>query len=145
MPPKRLARPRPHVGSIAQTVRLPAAPMAVYAALMESRQHAAFTGGAARIDARRGGKFTTYDGYATGRFTALVPGARIASTWRADGWREGITSQVSIELVAAGKGTSLRFEQVGVPRGQVGEIRDGWREFYWVPLKKYLGRAAAEE
>jgi len=125
-------------GTIRQTIRFHATPRSLYAAFTESRRHAAFTRSPARIQARVGGKFSAYDGYAEGRMLVLGPAKEIALSWRASDWPEGVESTIRITLKPAGKGTVLTFVQEGVPRDQVADIREGWREFYWEPLRKYL-------
>ncbi len=126
-------------GTIAQSVTLPAPPAAVYSTLMNSRQHAAFTGAAALIKARVGGAFSCYDGYISGLTVELVPGKRIVQAWRSQGWPKGLYSLVTFALSpTVGGKTKLRFTQIGLPAGDVKAKSDGWRTHYWQPLKRYL-------
>jgi uncharacterized protein YndB with AHSA1/START domain len=124
--------------TIRQTVTLPAAPRAVYRAWMSSKQHAAFTGDAARISRTVGGPFSTYGGYAAGRNLALEPGRRIVQSWRASDWPEGVESKLTVRLAKVRGGTRLTFVQTGVPPDQRGSIAAGWKEWYWDPLRKYF-------
>ncbi len=128
--------------TIRQTVTLKASPLEVYNALMDSRTHSTFTGSAAHISPRVGGRFTAYDGYARGVNLALVPGRKIAQSWRASDWPEGHSSTATFALTRVPGGTKLTFTHAGVPDDQVAEIRRGWIEFYWEPLKKLLATAA---
>lgn len=128
--------------TIRQTVTIRAAPLAVYEALMDSRIHSAFTGSAARISPRVGGRFTAYDGYAEGRNLELIPGRKIVQTWRASDWPEGHYSTATFALAKARTGTTLTFTQAGVPDDQAAAVRQGWVEFYWEPLKAMLATAA---
>lgn len=130
------------MATIRQTVTIPAAPLAVYRALMDSRTHAKFTGAAARISPRVGGRFTAYDGYAEGRNLELVPGRRIVQSWRASDWPAGHYSTATFALARTGTGTRLTFTQTGVPGDQTAAIRDGWTEFYWEPLRALFATAA---
>jgi len=124
--------------SIRQTAQFKAAPHAVYEALMDSRQHGELTGGKARISRRVGGRFSVYDGYATGVNLKLVPDKEIVQTWRAEDWPEGHFSRVQFKLARTGTGTKLTFVQSGVPARHYAEIKQGWIDFYWKPMKELL-------
>ena len=124
--------------SIHQTTQFRTAPHEVYEALMDSRQHGKFTGGKARISRKEGGKFSVYDGYAFGVNLKLVPDKEIVQTWRADDWPKGHFSRVSLKLTRTKSGTKLTFIQTGVPAEQYADIKQGWVDFYWKPLKKLL-------
>jgi uncharacterized protein YndB with AHSA1/START domain len=127
---------------INQTVTLAARPAAVYAALMEEKQHAEFSGNPAQIDARVGGAFTCYGGYIKGVTVELVPAKLIVQAWRSKGWPKGFYSLVTFALAPSGRGkTKLTFTQVGVPAGDVKAKSSGWRTHYWEPLNRYLAAA----
>jgi uncharacterized protein YndB with AHSA1/START domain len=128
--------------TIVQSVTLPGRPAAVFAALMDENRHSAFTGDAAQIDARVGGKFTCYGGYINGITVELVPDKLIVQAWRASGWPKGFYSLVTFALSSAGSGkTKLRFTHLGVPTRDFKAKSSGWRSHYWDPLKRYLSKA----
>ena len=60
----------------------------IYDALMDSKKNSLFTNGKASISKKVGGKFSAYDGYATGKNLELVEGKKIVQTWRASDWKE---------------------------------------------------------
>ena len=125
--------------NITHSVTLPSRPAAVYAALMDEKKHAAFTGDAAKIDARVGGSFTCYGGYITGVTVELVPDKLIVQAWRAKGWPKGFYTLVTFALSPAGSGkTKLRFTHLGVPTRDFKAKSNGWPSHYWEPLKRYL-------
>lgn len=126
--------------TIRQRVRLPAEPLSVYRALMDPKQHAAFTGDPARISAKVGGAFTASGGYIKGKNLKLVPGKTIVQTWQASDWPPGHWSQVTFNLAKKGRGTELSFVHTGVPAAFYADIRQGWIDYYWEPLKQYLAR-----
>lgn len=109
---------------------------------MDSRTHSRFTGGKAVISRRVGGKFTTFDGYATGKNLTLIPNRKIVQTWHADGWPDGHYSTVTFALRKVKDGTKLAFTQTGVPISQVASVKQGWIDFYWVPLKVLLAKSS---
>jgi uncharacterized protein YndB with AHSA1/START domain len=128
--------------TIVQTVTLPARPAAVYAALMDEKQHTGFTGVEARIDPRVGGAFTCYDGYISGVTVDLVPNKLIVQAWRSKGWPKGIYSLVTFALAPSGRGkTKLSFTHLGVPARDVKAKSSGWRSHYWEPLQRFLTTA----
>ncbi len=124
--------------NLKQTVSLRAKPKEVYDLLIDPKQHAMFTGADAQIDARPGGRFTHYDASLEGFVVHLEPGARIVLAWRSTGWPRGHYSIADITLKATGSGTRLDFSQFGIPAYDFDEIREGWRTYYWKPLKEYL-------
>ncbi len=127
--------------SIRQSVMLPATPKAVYDALMSAKEHAAFTHAATRISRRVGGRFSAGDGYISGKNLELVEGKKIVQEWRGDeeGWPEDHFSIATFSLAPAGKKTRLTFTQTGVPVEFADAIAQGWKDFYWEPLRAYLG------
>ena len=133
---------RMNTRTITQTVTLPARPAAVYAALMDEKQHAAFTNDAARIEPRVGGAFTCYGGYITGVTVELVPAKLIVQAWRSKGWAKGFYSLVTFALSPSGRGkTKLTFTHLGVPAGDFKAKSSGWRSHYWEPLQRHLAAA----
>src|SRR5438552_2813806 len=62
---------------------VPAEPDRVFAAWMDSREHAAFTGGGeAVVEPWSGGRFIAWDGYMHGILLGVDEGRRIVQTWR---------------------------------------------------------------
>jgi activator of HSP90 ATPase len=123
---------------IRQAVTIKASPHDVYEALMDSKQHAEFTGGRAAISRKVGGKFTAFDGYARGVNLELVPDKKIVQTWRAEDWPEGHYSKATFTFTKVESGTKLKFTQTGVPEDQYASISQGWRDYYWAPMKEML-------
>jgi len=74
--------------TIKQSVTIKASPHVVYEALMDSKKHAAFTGGKATISRKVGGKFSVFDEYAEGENLELVPDKKIVQSWRASDCRK---------------------------------------------------------
>ena len=129
--------------TIRQRVTLPAPPDEVYRALAESTRHAAFTGSPARMPKRAGGKMTAYGGYISGKVLGLWPGRGLLQTWRTTEWPEGVPdSRLEIQLAPAGAGTRLTMIHSEVPASRVRRYTEGWRAFYWAPLRRYLKRSA---
>jgi activator of HSP90 ATPase len=124
--------------TIKQTVTIKASPHDVYEASMDAKKHAKFTGGKAVISRAVGGKFNVFDGYAEGTNLELVPDKKIVQSWRADDWPKGHYSKATFELKASGNGTTLIFTQTDVPEEFMGDIAQGWQDYYWKPMKEML-------
>ena len=124
--------------AIKQTVTFKASPHDVYEALMDSKKHAKFTGDKATISQKVGGKFSAFDGYSEGTNLELIPDNKIVQTWRASDWPEGVYSKVTFSFKEIAVGTRLTFTQIGVPVKQYDEIAQGWRDYYWAPMKEML-------
>ena len=126
--------------TIKQSIRFKASPHEIYQALLDAKEHSAFTGGIAKITPVVGAAFEAYDGYITGRNLQLKEDKKIVQAWRAeeDGWPEDLFSRVTIELKETKTGTEVSFTQTGVPIAHAKSIRDGWEEYYWRPLKRML-------
>jgi activator of HSP90 ATPase len=124
--------------NIRQTVAFKASPHEVYESLMDSRQHAKFTGAKASISRKVGGKFTAYDGYIEGVNLDLVPDEKIVQSWRGSDWPEGHYSRATFSLQQVEGGTRLTFIQTEVPEDQYDSISQGWHDYYWKPMKKML-------
>jgi activator of HSP90 ATPase len=124
--------------TIRQSVTLKASPHDVYEALMDSKKHTKFTGGKTSISREVGGKFSAFDGYAEGVNLQLVPDKKIVQSWRASDWPEGHYSEATFLFKEIKGGTRLTFNQTGVPEEQSDEIAQGWRDYYWAPMKEML-------
>ena len=123
---------------ILQTVTFPVPAHEVYEALMDSKKHAAFTGGAAEISREVGGAFSAYDGYISGRNLELVPDRKIVQSWRAVDWEQDVFSTITFELTPVPGGTRLDFTHSDVPDGTETEFAQGWIDNYWEPMKAFL-------
>jgi activator of HSP90 ATPase len=124
---------------IKQQVTFDATPHAVYDALLDSKQHAAFTGDTARASKKVGARFRSYGTYIEGVNVELVEGKRIVQAWRASDWPKGAYSIATFSLDLAPKGkTKLVFTQTGVPNAQHKSITQGWKDYYWKPMKLYF-------
>ena len=127
--------------TIRQTAVIAGTPRQVYAALIESKKHTAFTGVSAKIVPKVGGAFSCFDGYITGTTLHLVPNKLIVQAWRSRGWPAATFSIVTFALAkAAGGKTKLSFSQLGVPASDVKEKSAGWRSYYWKRLNAYFGK-----
>jgi activator of HSP90 ATPase len=136
----RLCRLDRMTTTIRQTVRFPASASALYEAFLSPKAHAAFTGAPARISDKPRAKFRVVD-YASGENLSLTKGRQIIQTWRADDWDEDAPD--SVLILNFGDDGTLEMVHAGVPDDQKAALADGWRQYYWKPLRAYLKRAQA--
>jgi len=126
------------VKNLRQTVTFKSAPKEVYEALVDPEVHELFTGDSAELDPRVGGRFRHYGGSLEGVVVDLEKDRRIVLAWRSTGWPKGHYSIAQFLLAKVAGGTRLTFEQFGIPAGDFADIADGWKTYYWAPLKHYL-------
>ncbi len=131
---------------------IPAAPLRVYRAWLDGREHGAFTGRKAEVEPGIGGAFVAGDGYIRGRTLALSGGRRIVQAWRTSDFPAASEdSVVEILLEEAPGGTKLTLHHTGLPEGQGARIRDAWIDGYFEPMKRFFsprprrGRAKGKE
>ncbi|MGO9590249.1 MAG: SRPBCC domain-containing protein [Candidatus Acidiferrales bacterium] len=124
--------------SLHQEIDLPASPHRIYAALLDSKTFAAFSGAAAVIDPALGGAFSMFDGQITGRNVELVPDERIVQAWRPGSWAPGVYSIAKFEFRPQGSQTKVILDHTGFPEGKFAGLDSGWYDHYWNPLKKYF-------
>ncbi len=131
--------------TIKQSVAIRATPVEVYDALVNAKKHAAFTGAKATSSNKEGGKFTAWDGYITGKYLKLTPGRKIVVEWSTREWpSEYPPSMIEFAFERADKGMRLTMVQTQVPAAQAPNYRQGWKDYYWNPLKRYFaGKAKA--
>jgi activator of HSP90 ATPase len=124
--------------TIRQSVTFKASVDTVYEALLDSKKHAKFTGSVVKMSREIGGKFSVYGGDIQGVNLELVPGQRIVQSWRYSDWPKGHYSKATFSLTGVPGGTRLIFTQIGVPEQFYDDIKQGWRDYYWAPMKKML-------
>ncbi len=127
---------------IRQTVTFPKAkPTEVYNLIMDERKHSSFTGSKVSMsDDEVDGKFEVYDGYCTGFNIELKVGKKIVQGWhfKEDGWPDDHFSICTFIFSKVPTGTKLSFTQTAIPEHKADALKDGWKLYYWNPMKAYL-------
>lgn len=124
--------------TIRQRIAFNASAHDVYEMLMNSKKHSQYTGSSARISGKVGGNFSVYDGYASGKNLTLIKDKKIVQTWRTTEWDEGHYSIVEFSLSVTKSGCMLAFTQRDVPHEHYAAIKQGWIDYYWMPMKEML-------
>jgi activator of HSP90 ATPase len=124
--------------TIQQSVTFKAIPHDVYELIMDSKKHAKFTGAPVKMSREVGEKFSIWSGDIEGVNLELVPDKLIAQSWRYNDWPENHFSKVTFSFSEVPSGTKLTFTQTDVPEEHYEDIAQGWKDFYWKPMKKIL-------
>lgn len=129
-----------NVQTIRQIATFNASPLEVYELFMNQQKHEEFTGAHATISRLINGKFSTYDDYCTGYNIELIEGERIIQAWHFNevGWPSNHYSVCKFIFEPIGNRTKLNFRQQLVPDSHVRKLKQGWKDYYWEPIKLYL-------
>jgi uncharacterized protein YndB with AHSA1/START domain len=112
-----------------------APPATVFSFFADPARWLRWQGVEAAIEPRPGGAFRMNvrgDGFASGRFTEVVPGRRIVFTW---GWERpelGVppgSTTVEIDLLPDGDGTILRLTHHNLPGTALDSHHWGWEHY----------------
>jgi activator of HSP90 ATPase len=124
--------------TIRQTVKFRATPKRLFALYLDAKEHSAFSGCPTKVSAKVGAPFRAMD-YITGRNLVITPEQQIVQSWRADDWRKGdLDSVLILNFRKIPTGVELEMIHAGVPERHAKALADGWRRFYWAPIKKHL-------
>lgn len=114
-------------------------PKEIYDLYMDPKKHSAFTMGKVTIQPKPGGKFSAWGGGLSGKFLQLVKDKMIVQSWRSDAFKTSdLDSTLVLQLHAQGKDTVLHMVHANVPEQDHAGVTDGWRDYYWLPMKEYL-------
>lgn len=116
-----------------------ASPDDVYAAWMNAKTHAAFTGAPAAVAPRVGTRHTAWDGYIHGWVLKVGPGRRAVFAWRTSEFAPtDLDSVVELSVERAKGGARVKLYHWEIPEGQGERYAKGWEDFYFAPLDRYF-------
>ena len=118
---------------------MPAEAGDVYDAWLDSKAHAAMTGGGAARQSRKvGAGVAAWDGYISGKNLSLKAGERIVQSWRTTQFTAAdADSRIDIRLESSARGTKVTLTHSNVPDGHT-TYREGWKTHYFEPMKAYF-------
>jgi len=128
------------LGSIHQIIQFNTTAERVYEMVMDERIHSKFTESLVTMSREIKGEFLVFDGYCTGYNRELIPGEKIVQAWHfeEDGWPQGHFSECTFIFKNTGQNCQLDFKQTGIPEHKVEALTEGWKSYYWEPMKSYL-------
>ena len=126
--------------SIKRIVKFDCNPAEAYSLIMDAEKHSAFSGANVIMSKKPNGKFDIFDGYCQGYNIELFEGKKIVQGWHfaEDGWPDDHYSTCTFLFEPLENKTKLTFIQTNVPAHKVEELRKGWNQYYWEPIKAYL-------
>jgi uncharacterized protein YndB with AHSA1/START domain len=127
------------------TAAIPATPVEIYQAWLDSLGHSEMTGGEASMSDEVGAEVTAWDGYISGRNLELIPGERIVQSWRTAEFGDADEdSVITVVLQEIGAGTLLTLEHRNVPDEHRSYEEGGWQSNYFEPMIAYFTEIKAE-
>lgn len=115
---------------------IPATPAEIYKTWLSRKGHAAMTGSPATMSRK---EFTAWDGYIWGRTLELEPDRRIVQAWRTTEFADDDPdSRLEILLSPVKGGTKVTLTHTEIPPGQADSYKQGWKDFYFKPMKAYF-------
>jgi activator of HSP90 ATPase len=121
------------------SIILPVDQKRLYLAWLSGKEHSAFTGSPAKVIAKKGGVFSAWDGYISGKTIKMEPYHQITQIWRTTEFpADAPDSTLEILIDKVKDGSKLTLVHRGIPNGKAGEYKKGWKDFYFSPMKKYF-------
>ncbi len=112
----------------------------IYAAWLNSEEHAKMTGGEAEVSNSEEGSFSVWDGYITGKNVSLVIDSEIVQTWRSTEFKDSdADSELTVRFKDNADGCELTLIHSNIPDGQP-DYEQGWEDHYFVPMREYFGK-----
>jgi activator of HSP90 ATPase len=113
----------------------------LYTDWLDSDAHSKFTGSPARINPLLNGKFSAWEGYIFGTNKSFQPFRKIVQTWRTTEFSEKDEDSI-LEVIFENTGdkTRLILKHSNIPEGQGEDYKQGWKDFYFKPMKKYYNK-----
>ena len=126
--------------NIKQTVSFNAKPEDVYDIIMNPKKHSALTGSKVKMSNKPNGKFEVFEGYAKGYNIQLEKVKKIIQAWHfaEEGWPDDHFSICTFVFEPTAKGTKMIFTQTGIPEHKAKSLAEGWKQYYWEPIKAFL-------
>lgn len=128
-------------GSIEQSVLFNTSASALYDFFMDAEKHSAFTNSEVSMLDKTGEAFSVFDGYCSGVNLELERGKKIVQSWNfaEEGWPDDHYSICTFTFEEVPEGCLLHFLQTEIPEHKVEDLKKGWVEYYWNPIKLSIG------
>lgn len=124
---------------IIDRIIIPATSQEVYNAFIDPKKHSEFTGSNATGKPNVGSNFSAWDGYITGKYLELEEGKKIIQNWITTDWPQDFPpSRLELIFNDLGNKTEIKMLHSDIPVTQEVDLRKGWIDFYWKPLKDYF-------
>jgi activator of HSP90 ATPase len=129
----------PVLKTIEQSNRFPATAKELYDIYINPARHAAVTGRAVKVSPKPGSKFSAFDGMLAGTTLLAIPAKLIVQRWRSVSFKKtDLDSTLILRFVPDSKGARIDLVHVNVPQHDYAGVTQGWKKYYWKPLRAYL-------
>lgn len=112
----------------------------VWEALTQPKHIKGWGAGPAKMQAKANTPFSLWGGEIYGKNTAVKTNALLEQDWFSGEWEQ--PSLVKIQLSKVRGGTKLILVHRNIPDAAAADIRDGWKSYYFGPLKEYVEQQA---
>lgn len=127
--------------AIQQSMEFNASPETLFEIFMDSKKHAAATGGPAKISRKVGGAFTAFGGMLRGKNLLIDPKKMIVQAWRSSQWKtKDADSILILRFSKTAGGGRIDLVHAGVPEYDHQGVTQGWPKYYWEPWKAYVAK-----
>lgn len=112
----------------------------VFTGWLNEKIHSEFTGGAkATTSSNEGGSFSAWDGYISGSNVEIIPYKKIIQKWRTSEFDpEDEDSVIEIFFTYKDDHTLVSITHTNLPDGTGEKYKKGWKDHYFVFMKKYF-------
>jgi len=122
--------------NIKKSYLIKTSPEDVFTALTNPLTIEMWTGSPAVMVPEEGTEFSLWDGDITGINLEIEPNRLIRQQWDFEGEEE--VSEVTLTLTQEGKNTRIELLHTNIPDEAFENIREGWDQYYFRPLKELL-------
>lgn len=127
--------------SLKLSLTLPVKAEKLYKAWLNSKEHSNFTGAEAKTSTKVNGKHSAWDGYISGKNLELKANKKIVQSWRTSEFPEDAPDSI-LELSFSEKSgkTKLDIYHHHLQKGDAKKYKQGWKDFYFTPMKGFFGK-----
>lgn len=125
--------------NIEQTYSIKAPVAKVWQALTDDKVMERWGAGPAKMDPTKGGEFSLWGGDIHGTNTKFIPEKILEQDWYGHDHPER-KYKVTFTLNLDGAATAVHLLHADVPDEEVKDFENGWRDYYFNPMKKLLER-----
>jgi activator of HSP90 ATPase len=125
--------------TIKQTYVIKSSIEEVWKALVDVHYIDGWGGGPAKMDDKKGTKFSLWGGSIWGENLEVVPNKKLVQHWYSDEenkWEK--PSKLTFTLHTEKDSVRLELIHENIPDENVDDIDQGWKDYYLGPLKNYL-------
>lgn len=108
----------------------------VWQALVDPKIIELWGAGPAKMDEQVGTQFKLWSGDIYGTNLDVVPQKKLVQNWFGGQWHK--PSVLTLTLTEKGDATTVNLDQTDVPDDEADDIKRGWSNYYFGPMKELL-------